>query len=333
MAKNKVELSVTEEVKNVTNVMAQVTKAIFAGSPGAAKRLKGKKKTAQFTFKADDRASKNNVEKAARRAIMKRVFEDQAVQIEKQIKRALEAVIAGLVGQGNPNIRVFARSLGTAKPRKDIDREAFARFIKSPLGAGEVGLPDPDESLRQLKMALLAAITVDVIVNSKGPRVKFSFDQRRLLKLTPHPLQFESGAPSPFFSWLSLVTGPDFARRGTPGFALVRVRDMQRELQSQKSKRRGGSRGNLRAVRGLEGLMSISRTRSNAGEFAAIMLSTKRNGGKRSSAEFAGGSNQAYRPSRTFDGFWDTWWLQTKGELGTWSRRIMFAAVRSILKG
>lgn len=330
---NKIDLSVQEEVNNVAEAMTRVTRAIFAGSPGAAKRLKGKRKTAQFTFKAKDRISKTNFEKAARREIMKRVFEDQAVQIEQQIKRALEAVIAGLVGQGSSNVRVFARSLGTAKPRRDLNAEGFARFIKSPQGAGEIGLPDPDESLRQLKIALLTAITVDVIVRAKGPHVKFTFDQRRLLKLTPHPLQFESGAPAPFFSWLSLVTGPNFVRGGTPGFALVTVRDMQRELQSQKSIMRGRSRGNLRAVRGLEGLMSLSRTKNNAGEFAAIMLSTQRRGGKRSSAEFAGGSNQKYRPSRTFEGFWDTWWLQTKGELGIWSRRVMFAAIRSVLKG
>lgn len=334
MAKSRVNIEVGEEVQNVSKAIGRVTSAIFAGAPGAAKSIKGKKKSAQFTFKMKDASAKSQVERAARRKIMREVFAERGPEIEKQIKKALIAVIIGLVGQRGANVRVFGRSLGNAKPARAIEQEPFAKFVMSPRGAGEVGLPDPAESIRNLKIALAVAISVDVTVRTNGPQVKFRFDQRKLLRMTPHPSQFESGAPAPFFSWLSLVTGPDFASRGTPGFAIVRASDIKRQLrsQSQELSRLRSKRG-ARSVRSLEGLLTASRTRSNAGDFAAIMLSIRRGGGgKQSPAEFAGGKNQQYTPSRTFEGFWDMYWLQMKSELGIWSRRIMLAAVRSVIK-
>lgn len=332
MAKNRVEVSVTEEVKNVTDAMSRVTRAIFAGTPGRAKSIKGKRKSAQFTFKMREPSVKTNIERVARRKIMQQVFQKRGPEIEAQIKKAIMSVIMGLVGQRRAGIKVFGRSLGTAKPARQIEQEPFAKFVTSKRGAGEVGLPDPEESLRTLKLALMDSIAINVTVRSSGPQIKFTFDQRKLLKLTPHPAQFEGGVVAPFFSWLSLVTGPDFASRGTPGYSLVSVREMKQAMRSQNQElSRQRSRRGLRSVRSLEGLMSLPRTSSNAGEFAALMLSNRRRAGRRSVAEFAGGSNQQYVPSRRFEGFWDAWWLRTKRELGVWSRRIMIAAVRSVI--
>ena len=244
----------------------------------------------------------------------------------------MEAVIAGLVGAGNSNVRVFNRSLGNAKPQRAIDQEPFAKFVKSKAGAGEIGLPDPSESIRNLQVALLAAITVDVIVNQGGPKIRFSFDQRKLLKLTPHPSKFEKGTKGPFFSWLSLVTGPDFVTGGTPGFSLVRASDIRASL-TRTASGKISKKNNMRRASMVENLIRSSRTRGNAGELAGVMLSNQAKRGGKSPAESFGGDKGSYVPSSRFKGFWDEWWLRTKLELGIWSRRVMSAAARAILRG
>jgi hypothetical protein len=337
MAKDRIEVSVQEELANVGRAIERVTRAAFAGAPGAAAKLRARKKTAQFSFRVRSSAQKKKIESTARRKILNKIFAQKAVQIENAIRKALEAVIVGLVGVSGTPVKVLGRTLGNARPKTDIDDEPFARFIKSPAGAGEIGLPDPDESLRNLKIALLKAIRVDVVVRARGPQVKFVFDQRRLLALTPHPDRFEGGATAPFFSWLSLVTGPDFLTGGTPQHAMVRASDIKAKLSSMSSNAKtfgnkaSQSRGLKRAQK-LEGLFQVSRTRDYAGNFAAIMLSTQRKTGK-SPAEALGGKTASYRPGRQFVGFWDKWWLRTKIDLGVWTRRVMFAAVRAILKG
>ena len=177
----------------------------------------------------------------------------------------------------------------------------------------------------------MTALTVDVLSRSGfSPQIKFVFDQNRLLKRTPHPNQKESGAPSPFFSWLSLVTGPGFARGGTPGYGLVRVGDLRNSLTSSKSMKRGGTRA-MRRVQMTENLIRSSRTRGNAGELAAIMMRTRSTQGGKSPAEAFGGSGEDYAPSAKFAGFWDLWWAQTKIELSMWAKRILSAVMRGIL--
>jgi len=326
---NKIEVSINEEMQNVANAIKKVTKAAFAGSPGVAGTIKGKRKSAQFTLKLN----KGKAEGAAKRQILGRIFKDRAVEVEIAIKKALQAVIAGLVGQGNQNIKVFGRSLGRAKPQRDLVNEPFVKFIKSNAGAGEIGLPDPDESIRNLQIALLAAITVDVVVREQGPQVKFGFDQRKLLKMTPHPDRLEGSSNAPFFSWLSLVTGPDFVS-GTPGFALIRVRDLRATLRNAGGNETGRSpSGNLRRANIVEGLIRSSRTRGNAGDLAGIMLSTRSKRGGKSPAKAFGGSAGVgdYSPNPRFNGFWDKWWINSKLDLGTWTRRVMRATMRELL--
>jgi hypothetical protein len=332
MAENKVEISIAEEVKNTAKAMQRVTSAIFAGQPGIAARVKAKRKTAQFTFKMRSAADKTSLESKARRQILAGIFKDKAPLIEQQIKRALEAVIMGLVGHGNPNVSAMGISLGQARPRRSIDNAPWIGFIKSKEGAGEIGLPDPDESIRNLKIALVASVDVDVVVRADGPQVRFSFNKQRLLKLTPHPARIEGGAPAPFFSWLSLVTGPDFASGGTPGYGLVRIKDLATSLTTSKSFARGGLR-KQRRVEITEGLIRASRTRSNAGALAGLMMSTVIKQGNRSPAEAFGGTGQDYRPNPRFNGFWDEWWMDVKLELGTWTRRIMRTVARKLLRG
>ena len=327
MAKKKVEVSLKDEVTNVGQAMAKTVRAVFEGNPGLAASIKGKRKSAQFTFKVNSSKDKTTIQQAMREKLMEKAFKEQGVKLEAMIRTALENVVRGLAGVGDSNVKVGSANLGRARPDTDIEDEPFARFIKSKTGAGEIGLPDPDESLRNLKIALVSAITVDVVVRGNGPQVKFNFDQTRLLKRTPHPNQFESGAPSPFFSWLSLVTGPQFAGGGTPGYSLVRASEIRRAAsRSTSGNSRGTSGRNTRRVAIAEGLIRVSRTRSNAGEMAAIMMRT-------ASARAFGGDGREYRPSSRFEGFWDKWWIGSKGTLEVWTRRIMRSAIRQVLRG
>lgn len=332
MAKNKIELSLQEEMENVGQALRRVTAAAFEGTPGLAPTIKGKRKSAQFSFDVDS-SEKRSIQSQMRRQVLAKAFTERGAELEQHIKSALTAVLAGLIGAGNSNVRILGRSLGSAKPMTPLENEGFAKFIMSKAGAGEVGLPDPSESIRNLKAALMQAITVDVVMRSTGPQIKFNFDQTRLLKLTPHPHRFESGTKGPFFSWLSLVTGPSFLSGGTPGFSLVRVKDLRASLRSAKSKN-SPTGINVRRARIVEGLMRVSRTRSNAGEFAAIMMRNRamRSGGK-SPAESFGGTSEDYAPNARFAGFWDEWWLRQKIELGAWVRRVVSAGVRALLRG
>ncbi len=336
MAKNKIEVSIQQEMRSVAKAIKRVTSAAFAGAPGVAATVKGKRKSAQFTFRIRNSNDKRSIQSQARRQIINKIFVGRAAEVEHIIKQAMEAVVAGLIGVGNPNVRVFNRSLGSAKPSRKLEQEPFARFIKSSAGAGEIGLPDPNESLRNLKAALMASITVDVVVSKDGPKIKFSFDQRRLLRLTPHPDRFEGGGRAPFFSWLSLVTGPDFLRGGTPGHSLVRVSDLKASLRKSGTSpnSRQASKLNLRRASIVEGLIRSSRTRGNAGELAGLMMRNRaQRAGGRSPAEAFGGQTRDYRPSARFNGFWDGWWLNNKIELKVWSKRVVHATVRAILRG
>lgn len=337
MTKPRVELSVEPTVRNTIQAMERVTSAILAGNPAGAGTISGKKVTAQFTFNMRDPSMKQSIEEAAHRKMVEEVFVKNAVKLENAIKKAVEMVIENMTGHSVNNVTVLGRSLGRMSSRTRLTDEPFARYVKSKAGAGEVGLPDPNESLDQLKIALIAAITVDVVVRKNGPQVRFRFDQRKLLKLTPHPDQFEGGPKGAFYSWLSLVTGPDFVS-SIPGYALVRVGDMQKEMRKASSKASGLT--SVKALRGMkkvefiQNVISVSRTRGYAGEMAGVMLTTNRKGNsKKSSAEFFGGKSQDYKPSKNFSGFWDKWWVQRKQELAVFVRRIMGAAVKAILKG
>lgn len=331
---DKVEVSLVEEMENVARALQRVTSAIFAGSPGTVARIPGKRKSAQFTFKINDGNKKRSIQSTANRKIAAIVFKQQALRLESEIRKALRNVVAGLTGMSNTSVSVMGRNLGSVRSSRPIDSQPFASYIRSPAGAGEIGLPDPEESLRNLKIALFACISVDVVVRSDGPQVKFSFDQRKLLKLTPHPDTMEGGPQGAFHSWLSLVTGPDMVR-SIPGFSLVRARDIKFQLESVQQrlgKLKRVSTRSLKPVQALSNLLKISRTRSNAGDLAGLMLNNRRRNGHRSTAQFAGGATGDYHPSKSFDGFWDEWWFSIKQDLGVWSRRIMFAAIRGALK-
>lgn len=338
MAQNHIQISVVNDIKNVAKAMQRVTAAALAGSPGVAATIKGKRKSAQFTFKIRSSNDRRSLISIGRRQILGKIFAGNTVVVERTIKRAMEAVVAGLVGVGNPNVRVFNRSLGSAKPQRKLEQEGFAKFIKSNAGAGEIGLPDPEGSLQTLKIALMAAISVDVVVRKDGPQIKFSFNQSKLLKLTPHPDRFEGGGQAPFFSWLSLVTGPDFLQGGTPGFSLVRVGDLKAAFRKSgtASQSRQASKINLRRANIVDGLIRASRTRGNAGELAGLMMRNraKRSGMRSPAKAFAGQVGVGnYAPNPRFNGFWDEWWLRNKLELGMWSRRVMSATVRALLRG
>ena len=330
MGKRKVEVSINEEIRNIGKAMAQVTRAALSGAPGTATRLGGKRKTAQFTFRVKDTKEKQQLSSAARKRVLDIAFSRRAVEIENSIRKALEAVIVGLVGVQPQNIKVMGRSIGNASPHVDLENEGFARYIKSKAGAGEVGLPDPDESLRNLKIALVRCITVDVVVRKNGPQAKFSFDQRRLLSLTPHPDRFEGGGVAEFFSWLSLVTGPDFLSGGTPGFAMVRASDLKavirkRAVRAQTFTSKGARATGMTRARKVGSLLQVSRTRGYAGDLSAIMMDRVR------AAKLVGISEQ-WSPKPKYVGYWDSYWFKMKNDLAMWTKRVMFAAVRGVFR-
>jgi hypothetical protein len=333
----RVEVSVKSIIQNTIKAMENVSSAALGGSPGGSTTITGKKVTAQVSFKLRDLGMKKDIQSAAQQKLTEEVFTKQATSLESEIKDAMEQVVQNIVGYTNNSIRVFGVSVGELKSSSNLDDEGFAKFIKSPQGAGEVGLPDPIESLHQLKLALIASITVDVIVRPKGPQVKLKFNQRNLLKLTPHPDQFEQGQKGPFFSWLSLVTGPDFASGGTPGYSLVRLANIKAQMGSNKSVQgltSSKTRQGLKRITFFENVMRISRTAGYAGDYAAVMLSTRvKPPAKLSSAQYFGGQNEEYRPSKVFSGFWDKWWLQRKIELTEHARKIMVTAIKALIKG
>jgi hypothetical protein len=338
MTKPKVEVSIDNTIKNTIQAMERVTSAVLAGNPAGAGTISGKKVTAQFSFRMRDPSLKKSIEEAAHRKMIAQVFQKNAVQLEAAIKKAVNTIIHNMVGLSSQNVQVMGRSLGNLTAKTRLEDEQFAKFIKSKKGAGEIGLPDPDESLNQLRLALIAAITVDVVVRRNGPQIKFRFDQRKLLKLTPHPDQFEPGAKGAFYSWLSLLTGPSYLSGGTPGYALVRVGDIQKEIRRASSKNAGlvsaKSLRGLKKIKFLENAINVSRTKGYAGEMAGLMLKTTKTGkAKKTQSEFFGGKNKDYQPSKNFEGFWDKWWVQRKQELSVYVRRVMTAAVRSIIKG
>lgn len=332
MAKNEIHLSLQKEMESLARSIKKVTAAIFSDKPGVSPKIVGKRKSAQITFKIHSAGDKRSILSQARRTYLNEFMRANGAEIEMMMNQAMRAVIAGLVGIGGSRVSVFGRSLGMAKPHKRIEDEAFARFIKGKAGAGEIGLPDPSESLHQLKAALFAALTVDVVTRGKhGPQIKFVFDQKRLLKMTPHPNQKDgSGKSSAFYSWLSLVTGPGFLNGGTPGFGLVRVKDLREGLKSSKSMKKGGVRS-MRRAQITESLIRSSRTHGNAGEMAGIMMSTKSKKGKSPALSF-GGTGEDYHPDAKFNGFWDIWWTQIKPELSVWSKRVMSATIQGILR-
>jgi len=334
-----IEVSVEQQIQSTIAAMERVTSAILAGNPAGAATIKGRKTTAQFSFKMRDSGLKNSIKEAAERKLITEVFVKNATKLEAAIRNAVLDIVANMVGHQNKNIQVLGRTLGQLTSRTPLENEPFAKFIKTQKGAGEIGLPDPEGSLENLKLALIAAISVDVVVRRNGPQVKFRFDQRKLLKLTPHPDQFGSGPKGAFYSWLSLITGPDYLSGGTPGYSMVTVGEIRKEMTKASSRKNAGLTSarmgrNLKKIQIMENMTRISRTLNYAGELAAVMLSTDKKGqNRKSSAEFFGGSNKQYKPSKNYSGFWDKWWIQRKLELNTFIRRIMFAAVRALLRG
>jgi hypothetical protein len=311
--------------------MSDVAASIINNNTAIRKEIKGKRPTAQFTFKMNQ-GEKEDVTKKVHRKIINKLFQKNAVLLENEIRQAVRNVLLGLVGLGSPNIKAMGRSLGAARSSMPLDNEQFIKYIKTPMGAGEIGLPDPVESIRNLKIALMSAIVIDVVVRSNGPQVKFRFDQQKLLKLTPHPGQLNGKGFDTFYSWLSLITGPSFIK-SIAGYSLVRVSDIKSELTLLNNKLKGRrGRGESRSVKALNGLLRISRTKNNAGDQAALMLSNKAKNGKKSPAEFAGGYRDDYSTSSRFDGFWDKYWINLKNDLNLWVRRVIFAAVRGLLR-
>ena len=333
---DRVIVDVSETIRSTIRAMENVSSAALAGSPAGGSTIKGKKTTAQYSFKLKDLGMRKDIQDAAQQKLTTEVFSKQAVTLENAIRDAMQQVVQNIVGYSNSNVRVLGESLGELQSNSNIEDEGFAKYIKSPEGAGEIGLPDPQESLENLKLALIASITVDVVVRAKGPQVKLRFDQRKLLKLTPHPDQFEQGQKGPFFSWLSLITGPDFLSGGTPGYSLVRVGQIRTAMEKRgvAGMTSSAARAGLKRVTFFQNVMRVSRTAGYAGDYAAVMLSnTTKPGAKLSSAQYFGGDNTPYKPSKTFSGFWDRWWLQRKVEMGDFARLIMTTAIQVLIRG
>jgi len=320
-----IKISVQDKVKKTGEAVAKTIRNVFANQPVTTPSAKSERKSISWTLSLQGKHKQ--IKDIVFQQLLNKLSGQRAVQFETAVRQAMTTVIMGIIGHRAQLITVFGRSLGIARATTNLENEAFVRFLRTPEGMGEIGLPDIDEALRSLKVALAASITVDrVSISDEGVQVTLRFNQRVLLKLTPHPNSLEGGAQGPFSSWLQLITGPQLITGGTPGFGLVRANDLVAQL------RQSSSAGQLKRVEITHRLLSISRTRDSAGGMSAIMMSTQRGSGKRSPAETFGGITESYQPSRQFDGFWDDWWLRTKNDLSGWAKRIMFAALKAVIE-
>lgn len=278
---------------------------------------------------------KNAILEAVKDKVYQKAFVEYAQILSKAVSQAVHALLGNMLGVTEKNVKVFSKSLGTMVETKDLGSEPFAKYIKSKQGAGEVGLPDPEAAIENLRNALFEVIKVKIRVSKSGVSVTCSFPKEKLIRKTPHPDTEEKGQKGAFYSWLSLVTGPDEVKT-ISGFSFVSVGDMKKKLRDSRSKlktvkKASTVRSNIRLGKSLQRLMQVPRTKANAASYAGIMLSNKKTG-YRSPAQIAGGSNKDYQPSKTFFGFWDIWWSQRQKELSKHISTIVAIAVKAIIK-
>lgn len=320
----KINLSVSEDIKKLGDAIRKVTNSIFQSSGRPATLGKRKKKTAQIKFKISPRKRKN-LETAASRELLQKRFTKKAALVERQIKQAVDSVLIGLIGLGQPQVKVMSKTLGVAKPVENIVNGQLGSYVKSKKGAGEIGLVDPMDALNRLVVSLRSCITFTVTVTPSGPKVNFTFDQTQLLKRNPHP----DTSTSEFYSWLSLVTGPQFVKR-IPGYSFITTGQINDTINEYVSFIQVASE--LKFVEKLQRVARSPRSFSYAGDYAGLMLKNTRTGSRMSQAESIGGegSNPNFSPSLDLDGYWDSWWNSVKQELNRWVRLIMFAVIRNI---
>lgn len=329
----KIIIGTNEEVANTAKAMARVTRSVFEGAPGTAAKISRKTKTANVSFKVGSK-QRSEIENAVERKIYERL-QQNAPRLEEAIDRAIRSLINNVIGVGNERVVVFGETLTMSSPRTSLET-LINTIVGSKELIGELGLPDPQETMRNLRIALTAAITSRTVLYNDGPRSKITFDQGRLLKLTPHPAKFEGGNAPPFYSWLSLITGPDMPAK-TDGFALVRVKDILNTLQSVKDGdiNTTGFTSIRRKANQLRNVASASRSARSAGLAAGIMLSTTpgTRGRGISPAEAIGGREyEDYSPSQKFAGFWDDWWVEARGIIREGISEILGIAMRKALK-
>ena len=329
MASRKINADISKDIKDLKGSLAGTFSKGSTKSPGGRKS----RKTAQYSTKLS-RKDQSNLKRVASQELLKKTFRQNSGRIEVAVNDAMMQVIAGLVGAlDSVDIKVLGRSIGSVRPTIDLDVSPLGKFIKSKEGAGEIGLPDPNESMRQLKHALTNAITPRVVIRPVGPRVRFSFNQNRLLKGTPHPSR---NSAAPFSSWLELVTGPDFIS-GISDVEFVTVAQMKDVLKKEKRSPRGLVKRNFGMAdakprsSGLSRFIKAPRSIGFAGNSAGLMLSIQKRGLRLSTAEFAGGKGRPYRTSSNLEGFWDTWWEQVKVDLKRWTALVNRAVIRQII--
>lgn len=329
----KIIVGTNEEVANTARAMARVTRSIFEGAPGTAGKISRKTKTANVSLKIGSK-ERDEVQDVVQRQIYEKL-QQNAPRIEEAIDRAIRSLINSIIGVGNQRVVVFGETLTMSSPRTSLET-LINTIIGSKELIGELGLPDPQETMRNLRIALTASITSRTVLYSDGPRSKVTFDQGRLLRLTPHPANFEGGNAAPFFSWLSLITGPDMPTK-TDGFALVRVKDILNTLKSIKAgdMNTTGFTSIRRKANQLQNVASSSRSARSAGLAAGIMLSTipGTRGRGISPAEAIGGRGyEDYSPSKKFAGFWDDWWTEAGGIIRDGVSEILGIAMSKALR-
>lgn len=286
------DLNVKQSINDLATGITNATKARF-GQSGLPSQFGTKKK---IQTKVTTNVKKEQAVETAGRKLIRLFYSTKAPQLEALINSAMNQVIASLTENSSGGITVGPRSVGNAKPRTPLNNYPPFRFIKSRQGQPEIGLPDPNQSMEMLRVALYKSIIVRVTVTAFGPRIRLEFNLDKLLLLTPHP-----NRNSEFYSWLSLVTGPKFLSKGiaTHGYVArssVRSRSLVKIFRSSRTQR---------------GLM-ISRDSSL---FTKLRLNT-------------------YVPNNRYDGFWNKWWNQEiKPLISLWFRRVVMAAHRQILGG
>ena len=134
----KIVVDVGDTIRSTIQAMENVASAALAGNATGASTIKGKRITAQYSFKLKDLGMRKDIQDAAQQKLTEMVFTQQAGTLENAIRTAMQQVVENITGYSSNNVRVLGETIGELRSSSDIENEGFAQYIKSPQGAGEV---------------------------------------------------------------------------------------------------------------------------------------------------------------------------------------------------
>lgn len=241
---------------------------------------------------------------------LSKVINQQSGKIKKWLNQASYSIIHGLIDPSSDkaNIKINGKNIGKIKPDLSLYKTAFAKYVLSKSGAGELGLPDPMSAMKDLEFALLDSFKISINIRGTDVSLEFNLDLNKVLSRTPHPgKMLPNGKKIEAMSWLQWVTGPNFIQ-GISGYGLVRVGDIGRSKFKPRS------------------LLY-------AGGEAGVMLSLNtRKSGKSPYEALTGKSGASWKPIQDFkDRFWENWIQANSPSIKDITLKIFQAILEEVL--